>query len=94
MLILFRFRSEIPGRGQTLLEPLTWFGWAHDEAELERRFCRRDLPGRADDLGCMVRVVPRLSEVRIVIVTDVGCGMRWTLGLRETSASQAEGEDV
>ena len=39
-------------------------------------------------IRCMVRPVPHPSEGRIAIVTDVGCGMRWTLWLRATSAAQ------
>jgi hypothetical protein len=31
---------------------------------------------------------------RIAIVTDVGCGMRWTFAAQETSALEADGEVV
>jgi hypothetical protein len=37
------------------------------------------------------RVPPR-EEGRIAIVTNVGCGMRWTRLARETSAPVADGE--
>jgi hypothetical protein len=33
-------------------------------------------------------------EGRIAIVTDVGCGMRWTLWRRKTSGTNADGEVV
>ena len=42
----------------------------------------------------MFRVVPHPSEGRIAIVTDVGCGMRWTLWLHQTSAGEADGKDA
>jgi hypothetical protein len=34
------------------------------------------------------------QEGRFAIVTDVGCGMRWTRALRETSAADADGKVV
>jgi hypothetical protein len=34
------------------------------------------------------------SEGRIAIVTDVGCGMRWMLWLRQTSAAAVDGKDA
>ena len=33
-----------------------------------------------------------LKEGRFAIVTNVGCGMRWTLLVRQTSVSKADGE--
>ena len=47
-----------------------------------------------DGITCMPHPVPHPSEGRIAIVTDVGCGMRWTLWLRETSATEADGKDA
>jgi len=43
-------------------------------------------------IKCMDAAVPPPSEGRFAIVTDVGSGMRWTRGLRETSAADADGE--
>jgi hypothetical protein len=37
-------------------------------------------------ISCSFPAVPPPQEGRIAIVTDVGCGMRWTLWCRETSA--------
>jgi len=37
----------------------------------------------------MIRAVLHPHEGRFAIVTDVGCGMRWTRELRETNASVA-----
>ena len=37
---------------------------------------------------------PVPNEGRFAIVTDVGCGMRWTRGARETSGADADGEVV
>jgi hypothetical protein len=34
------------------------------------------------------------KEGRFAIVTNVGCGMRWTLWRRKTGAAQADGEVV
>jgi len=34
------------------------------------------------------------QEGRFAIVTNVGCGMRWTCGLRETGAADADGKIV
>jgi hypothetical protein len=34
------------------------------------------------------------QEGRIAIVTDVGCGMRWTLWRRKTGGADADGEVV
>jgi hypothetical protein len=42
----------------------------------------------------MFRAVLYPSEGRIAIVTDVGCGMRWTLWLHQTSAAEADGKDA
>jgi hypothetical protein len=72
----------------------TWFGWAHYELNLSGAFAAVICP-----VGLMISGVWSASsrtrhKGRIVIVTDVGCGMRWTLGPRETSSSQADGEDV
>jgi hypothetical protein len=38
--------------------------------------------------------IPSHSEGRFAIVTNVGCGMRWTQGRRETGAADADGEVV
>jgi hypothetical protein len=37
---------------------------------------------------------PASHEGRFAIVTNVGCGMRWTLEVRQTNAQQADGEVV
>ncbi len=42
----------------------------------------------------IVSTHPALQEGRFAIVTDVGSGMRWTLWLRKTSATGADGEVV
>ena len=39
-------------------------------------------------------LVPPSREGRFAIVTDVGCGMRWTLWRRKTSGADADGEAV
>jgi hypothetical protein len=36
----------------------------------------------------------RLDQRGVRVVTDVGCGMRWTLWRRKTSGAIADGEDV
>ena len=42
----------------------------------------------------MVPAVPRPQEGRLAIVTDVGCGMRWTLLGCKTSNKGADGKVV
>src|ERR1700744_4820487 len=38
--------------------------------------------------------IPPSQEGRIAIVTDVGCGMRWTRRCHETNETAADGEAV
>ena len=45
-------------------------------------------------IRCMSYPVPQPPEGRIAIVTDVGCGMRWTRLLRRTNAASADGKAV
>src|SRR6476620_4669000 len=40
------------------------------------------------------RPIPRPQEGRIAIVTDVGCGMRWTRQCRKTNGAEAYGKIV
>ena len=51
----------------------------------------------ACDVGQITGTSLRISrphEGRFAIVTDVGCGMRWTLWRDETNALEADGEVV
>ena len=42
----------------------------------------------------MVRAILHPQEGRFAIVTNVGCGMRWTRQCRETNDMHADGEVV
>jgi hypothetical protein len=57
-------------------------------------FCRRQHTLRRSPDTPHIAVVPRPQEGRFAIVTDVGCGMRWTRWRRKTSGAGADGEVV
>src|SRR5579871_5627194 len=57
-------------------------------------FRKNILLGRLLDADLLIPAVPPRREGRIAIVTNVGCGMRWTRWRRMTGAAEADGEVV
>src|ERR1700722_6336575 len=56
--------------------------------------CRRPFACDVGQITSILSRIPRPHEGRFAIVTDVGCGMRWTLWRCKTSDAETDGEVV